>query len=340
MRIIKFRYVFLLLVLCLFIPASTKAEDIIPEKCLVIGFEGDPARGRKFFKKASKQWMKGKKSKAVDNYEKAIIADHSILKHEDHGMAEALLEKYRDINASQTPALLCKRGFLENILIGNLDDSVELYEKAAKVAEKEKVQKLASNEAERLSQEVQYIEEYQNRVQKKLERKRKEDLQWYLARERKKTLEDEVEDSNLELQELQERLSYLQKKEKEVSDEMYSKVNLASRYRRKYYYPGAYNTPTTAPDSENVPAGNYGDDGSINSGQVPNPYGQSASSNRKSYLYRYYDYRNDAKEYKDQLAQIRAEISGVQRQIKKKKEQKKELREKLNENPLTDPEEQ
>ena len=334
----KFKLVFFLMIICIFIHPSAKAEDIIPENCLVIGFEGDPARGRKFFKKAMNQWMQGQQTKAIENYEKAIIADHSILKHEDHGMAEALLEKYRDINASQTPALLCKRGFLENILIGNLDDSINLYEKAAKVASKEQVQELASNEAERLSQELDYIEEYQRNVQKELEKQRKEDLQWYLARERKKSLEDEVEDSNLELQELQERLSYLQKQEKEVADEMFSKVNLASRYRRRYYYPGAYTTPTADPDSANVPPGNYGDDGSINSGQIANPY-QSSKSNRRSYLYRYYDYKDDAKRAKDQLAQIRAEISGVYRQIDRLKKQKKELREKLDENPLTETEE-
>jgi predicted nucleic acid-binding Zn-ribbon protein len=335
MKKIELRLILLMICLGLFIQGSIKAEDIIPENCLVIGFEGDPARGREFFKKAINQWMQGHRSKAIDNYEKAIIADHSILKHEDHGMAEALLEKYRDKNASQTPALLCKRGFLENILIGNLDDSIDLYKKAAKVAGKEQVQELAKNEAERLSQELDYIEEYQRNVQKELEKQRKEDLQWYLARERKKTLENQVEDSDMELAELEERLAYLQKKEKEVADEMFSKVNLASRYRRRYYYPGAYNTPTADPDSTNVPPGNYGDDGSINSGQVANPY-QSTNSNRQSYLYRYYDYRDDAKRAKDQLAQIRAEISGVQRQIKKVKEQKKELREKLNENPLTE----
>jgi hypothetical protein len=143
----------------------------------------------------------------------------------------------------------------------------------------------------------------------------------------------------MELAELQERLKYLQNKEKEMADEMLSKVNLASRYRRKYYYPGAYNTSTPEPNSANVPPGNYGDDGSMNSGQVANPY-QSGKSSRRSYLYRYYDYRDDAKKAKNQLAQIRAEISGVYRQIDRLKKQKKELREKLDENPLTETEEQ
>lgn len=339
MKKIEVKFILIILVIGLFIQGSIKAEDIMPEKCLVIGFEGDPARGRQFFKKAMNQWMQGHRSKAIDNYEKAIIADHSILKHEDHGMAEALLEKYRDKNASQTPALLCKRGFLENILIGNLDDSIDLYKTAAKVANKEQVQELAANEAERLAQELDYIKEYQRSVQRELEKQRKQDLQWYLARERKKSLESQVEDSDMELAELEERLAYLQKKEKEVADEMFSKVNLASRYRRKYYYPGAYSTSATDPDSANVPPGNYGDDGSINSGQVANPY-QSAKSNRRTYLYRYYDYKDDAKRAKDQLAQIRAEISGVYRQIDRLKKQKKELREKLDENPLTETEEQ
>ncbi|MGM0600922.1 MAG: hypothetical protein ACQETH_14020 [Candidatus Rifleibacteriota bacterium] len=334
---IKFQYLLFLLIICLLIQDNIKAQDIMPENCMVIGFEGDPARGRKFFEKAINQWMQGQRSKAIDNYEKAIIADHSILKHEDHGMAEALLEKYRDKNASQTPALLCKRGFLENILIGNLDDSIELYEKAAKVADKEKVEELASNEADRLSQELQFLDEYQSRIQRELDKKGKEDLQWYLAKERKESLEDEVENRDMELAELQERLTYLEEKEKEVAEEMFSKVTLASRYRRKYYYPGAYNTSTVEPDSSNVPPGNYGDDGSTNSGQVPNPY-KGSNTNRKTYLYRYYDYKDDVKRAKDQLSQIRAEVSGVYRQIARLKKQKKELREKLDENPIAEPE--
>ncbi|MEW6712647.1 MAG: hypothetical protein AB1403_22705, partial [Candidatus Riflebacteria bacterium] len=78
-----------------------------PEVCLVFGQEADPVKGRNYFKSALEMLHKGQRKEAIEHYEIAIIADHSILKHEDHGLAMALLEKYRDIKEEQTPALLC-----------------------------------------------------------------------------------------------------------------------------------------------------------------------------------------------------------------------------------------
>jgi chromosome segregation ATPase len=334
MRVSEKLWVFVLLV-CLFSStAAVAATD--PATCLVIGVEGDPVKGRAYFKSAMEQWLKGQKSEAVESYERAIIADHSILKHEDHGMANALLEKYRDVNASQTPALLCKRAFLENILIGNLDESIEFYEKASEVAEKEQIAEMAKAEAERLSEELQYLREWQASVREANARLRRKDLEEYLAREKREDLQEEVEDNSLELEELQERLAYLQKQEKEVAEEMYTSVRHAARYRRRYYYPGSYQATGPDPDAQNVPPGNWGSDNASNNQQVPNPYSQQTGSgvSGKTALYRYYAHRGSARRHQEKLAQIRAEISGVYRRIAQIKKASKEIREELNNNAV------
>jgi hypothetical protein len=309
------------------ISSTVRAQATNPKACMVIGMDADPTEGRKMFKKALDSLRRGKKSNAVDYYERAIIADHSILRHEDHGLAMSLLEKYRDINASQTPALLCKRAFLENILIGNMEDSIAFYEKAAKVAEKNEVAKRAEEEAERLQAQLEYLRNWQASVRAANERLRKRDLEDYLQRTRIDDLEDQLEDREMELEELQERLSYLEQQEEEVKEEMYATVENAARYRRRYYYPGAYTSPNPDPNQANNPPGQYGDVQN-DSEQVANPY-STGSSNQRTSKYRFYTYRNSARRQQERLTQIRAEISGVHRRIAQTEKAIKELQQKI-----------
>ncbi len=335
MRITSIIIIFFVSILSL-IPYSSFAETS-PDECLVIGMDANPAQGRKMFKKALNAKLKGKTSDAVEYYERAIIADHSILKHEDHGLAMELLEKYRDINATQTPALLCKRAFLENILIGNMEDSIKYYEQAAEVAKNDEVTELARDEAQRLELQLEYLRNWQAQMQKEIERQSRKDLEHYLQRTKISELEDEVEDNTFELEELQERLAYLQDQEEKVREEMYDSVETAARYRRRYYYPGAYQTPTPEPSQNNVPAGEWGSDGSNNTQQVPNPYGNQQNSSKRRYLYRYYANRGTARRHQERLTQIRAEISGVQRRIAQIEKESKELRRELSDEAVRDP---
>lgn len=310
------------------LPAMAQSE---PDVCLVIGQDADPVAGRTHFKNALEQWIRGQKKEAIESYEKAIIADHSILRHEDHGLAMALLEKYRSPEVEQTPALLCKRGFLENILIGNLEDSIKLYQKAAAEAKEKETAQLALDEAQRLQAQLSYLREWQESVRKANAIARRQDLEDYLSREKIEDIQDQVEDNNDELEELRERLAYLQQQEKEAAEQMYSSVQTAARYRRRYYYPGSYRSSAPDPDLNNLPPGNWGSDNVDNNNQVANPYSSQTSSGAsgKTALYRYYVHRGAARRSQDQLSQIRAEISGVFRQIAQLEKANKEARKEL-----------
>jgi len=160
---------------------------------------------------------------------------------------------------------------------------------------------------------------------------RTRDLKDYLEREKVRDMENQIEDNSAELEELQERLAYLQQQEKEVSEQMYSSVQNAARYRRRYYYPGSYQSTAPDPDLNNVPEGEWGGDGASNNQQVANPYaGQTSSgASGKTALYRYYAHRGSARRSQDQLNQIRAEISGIYRQIAQLEKANKKVREKL-----------
>lgn len=327
-----FRFLFILVLVTSLISPGFAESDL--EQCLVIGQEADPARGRALFKTAMDAWHRGKISMAVDHYERAIIADHSILKHEDHGMAMKLLEKYRNMPDNSDMATLCRRAFLENILIGNLETSIRIYQEAAGIAGTEKAQNLAMDEASRLKGQLDYIRNWQKGILRDNRINRAQDLSAYLERSRIDEIQDQVEDNSAELEELNERLTYLQKQEKEISEEMYSSVGSASRYRRRYLYPGAYQDNSPSPDPSVFPEGNFGDEG-LNTAQVPNPYaGQASNSNRTSARNRFYIYRNRANRQKDQLAQIRAEISGVYRKIAEISKANRELREKASGDPV------
>ncbi|MDD2999296.1 MAG: hypothetical protein PHV05_09575 [Candidatus Riflebacteria bacterium] len=299
-------------------------------QCLVIGQEADPVKGRELFKKAMESWNRGQLSEAINLYEQAIIADHSILKHEDHGLAMKLLEKYRLQENKQDVSSLCRLGFFENILVGNLESSITYYEEAAKIATSEANIQLARDEAERLQQQLAYITSWQEEILKENRSKRIRDFNEYLQLTKIKDLQNQFEDNSLELEELNERLTFLQKQEKEVMEAMYSSVRNAARYRRQHYYPGAYQSTTPDPSANTFPEGNWGSDGSTNPGQIANPYsGQPHQGiSRDAALNRFYTYRGRARRQQDQLDQIRAEISGIQRRIAQTEKTMKTLQKK------------
>jgi len=309
--------------------AETPDNEPFNLECLVIGQEADPARGRKLFKDALESWHRGKKSEAVDMYESAIIADHSILRHEDHGLAMALLEKYRDPAKKDDLITLCRRGFFENILVGNLESSIDYYEEAAKIAGNERDRQLAQDEANRLREQLSYISEWQQGIARANRLLRAKDLQEYLHNSKIAELQGQIEDNSLELEELQERLAYLQNQEKEVLEQMYSSVRYAARYRRQHYYPGAYQTGTPDPSATFFPEGSWGSDNSATQAQIANPYaGQpNTGPDSNTALNRFYMYRGRARRQQDQLDQIRAEISGLYRRIAQMEKSNRELRE-------------
>ena len=297
-------------------------------QCLVIGQEADPARGRHLFKQAMEAWLRGQRTEALNFYESAIIADHSILKHEDQGMAMALLEKYRDPARGNDLTTLCRRGFFENILVGNLQSSIQYYEKAAEIADSESDRQLAADEAERLRGQLSYIVEWQKGIERTNRILREKDLVEYEQTSKIADLEQQVEEGSGELEELQERLAYLQKQEKEVMEEMYSSVRNAARYRRQHYYPGAYQTGTPDPSSTTFPEGKWGADNAQNQQQIANPYAGQPNSGigADAALNRFYVYRGRARRQQDRLDQIRAEISGLQRRIAQTETSMKNLR--------------
>lgn len=305
-------------------------------QCLVIGQESDPARGRQLFKQAMEAWLHGQKTEALNFYESAIIADHSILKHEDQGMAMALLEKYRDPARSNDLTTLCRRGFFENILVGNLESSIQYYEKAAEIAESESDRQLAADEAERLRQQLSYIVEWQKGIERTNRILREKDLAEYEQASKIADLAQQAEEGSDELEELRERLAYLQKQEKEVMEEMYSSVRSAARYRRQHYYPGAYQTGTPDPSATTFPEGSWGADNAQNQQQIPNPYAGQPNSGigADAALNRFYVYRGRARRQQDQLDQIRAEISGLQRRIAKTENSIKNLRQKASDEAI------
>ncbi len=300
--------------------------SIYAQECLVIGHEIDPIKGRRLFKEAMQDWHKGLKTKALELYEQALIADSSVLRHEDHGMAKSLLDHYRNDTASKTVGDLCRRAFFENILGGNLDSSIDLYEKASEITDDKTHTQIALDEAERLKKEKDYIDNWQSEIKRKLAIQRKQDVQEYILTSEKKELSSEVEDNSQEIEELQERLAYLEKQEKETNEIVFDSVRKASRYRRRYYYPSSSYGNSPDPDANNFPSGNWGADGSMPSSQVADPYQSTANSEaRKTSLYRFYTYRNKTNRSKTQLEQIRNEIAGLNKRIAQLKKQNKDL---------------
>lgn len=312
------------------------AEDTDYLQCLVIGQEADPSKARNLLRDALNAWHRGQRSEAVELYERAVIADHSVLRHEDHGLAMALLDKYRAVDSPQTVAALCRRGFFENILIGNLEESMKFYEKAAETAKNPDESQLAADEAKRLREQLNYIREWQQSVIRENRILRERDRQQYIQKTAREELQNQATEISDEVEELQERIAFLQKQEKEVMEDMYSSMRNAARYRRRYYYPGAYSYGAPDPSADLMPEGSSGSDSSIKMGQGTNPYaGQSVNGPSGDVaLNRFYIYRNRARREEDQLAQIRAEIVGLQRRIAERQKAARELREKASASPV------
>jgi len=330
------RTILLLCLMLTFINTTVRAEDTDYLQCLVIGQEADPSKARNLLREALNAWHRGQRSEAVELYERSVIADHSVLRHEDHGLAMALLEKYRAKDSPQTVAALCRRGFFENILIGNLEESMKFYEKAATTAKDPDESQLAADEARRLREQLNYIREWQQSVVRENRIIRERERQAYLQRSAREELQSQVADIADEVEELQERIAFLQKQEKEVMEDMYSSMRNAGRYRRRYYYPGAYQQEAPDPSANILPEGSSGSDSSISMGQGTNPYaGQSVTGPSGDVaLNRFYIYRNRARREEDQLAQIRAEITGLQRRVAELQKAGKELREKADPSPV------
>lgn len=310
--------------------APVPAENTDYLQCLVIGQEGDPSKARNLLRDALDSWRRGMRREAVELYERAVIADHSVLRHEDHGLAMALLEKYRAKDAPQTVTALCRRGFFENILIGNLEESMKFYEQASEAAKKPNEAQLAADEAKRLGEQLNYIREWQQGIIRENRILRERDRQQYIQRTAREELQNQVVDNSDAIEELQTRIAFLQKKEKEATEDMYSSMRSAARYRRRYYYPGSYQQGAPDPSDKMLPEGSSGSDSSIKMGQGTNPYaGQAVTGARGDVaLSRFYTYRNRARREEDQLAQIRAEIAGLQRRLAELQKANKALREK------------
>jgi len=327
---------FILLLIISLSCGQVSAEDLSYLQCLVIGQEADPSKARNLLRDALNAWHRGQRSEAVELYERAVIADHSVLRHEDHGLAMALLEKYRAVDSPQTVAALCRRGFFENILIGNLEESMKFYEKAAETAKNPDESQLAADEAKRLREQLNYIREWQQSVIRENRILRERDRQQYIQQTAREELQNQVTEISDEVEELQERIAFLQKQEKEVMEDMYSSMRSAARYRRRYYYPGAYSQGAPDPTANLMPEGSSGSDSSIKMGQGTNPYvGQPVDGPSGDVaLNRFYIYRNRARREEDQLAQIRAEIVGLQRRLAERQKAGKELREKASASPV------
>lgn len=326
----------LLVLAAIFMVSSGSLMALEYDECPVIGQYSDPAKGREYFREAMQAWHRGLATEAIDSYEKAIISDHSILRHEDHGMAARLLERYREKadSDSASAAMLCRIGFFENIVAGNMESAIDYYRKAGKISKDDDLTSLATDEAGRLERQLAYIRNWQREVIRQREAVSKQQVAQYIADEKVRALQREVSSNNYEIEELRERLAYLQKSEKELFEELYSTVRTAARNRRRYYYPGSDPAPNPDPDAQAMPSGTFTDGGNIGAGQIPNPYGQQSATRKETALSRYYIYRNRSRRQQDQLDQIKAEISGVARQIKEYEQQNDELRERASESPI------
>lgn len=75
------------------------------------------------------------------------------------------------------------------------------------------------------------------------------DLAAYLQKSKINELENQIEDNSFDLEELKERLAYLQKQEKETLEEMYSSVRSAARISPAVLISGAYQTGTPDPSA-------------------------------------------------------------------------------------------
>lgn len=345
--------------------AASPAAVIAADECLVIGEGLDPGKARSLFRDATEAWRTGRRSQALDLYEQALIADRSVLTYDDDGMALALLQRLQQqVNlGSPTTALLCRKGFFENIIVGDLEAAVEHYRLARDRAATEAQRNLAGREAARLSEELVYIRRWQQQQQARLATiRRREDAR--LAREEKlASREDRLNALRDEKEELQERIAYLNSQESDTRAALLTSMSRRSRARRYYYYRNDALSPTFTPAPApppypgpglgpipNPPPGAPGPLVSVDPRPLsrefdprplqsvppvpvppqtgvfptlpPNEPLPEQSSNldpdvgSPEDLERYYLYRRRAKDQKQEVDQIRAEITGLERRIK------------------------
>ena len=303
-RVVEFWYhvimrtIFLSLILLFLCSVAAPVAGAEPagDECLVIGAGSDPVKGATRFSEAVQAWRRGFVTQALQAYEQAIIADRAILARDDEGMALGLLERYRKLSETSSPtvALLCRKGFFENIIIGDLEDSIRHYRQAAELASNQKEKATATAEAERLERELVFIRQWQTERQAKLVRERGRDLVDYTRKESQRQISDRREELDSELQELNERLAYLTQEEGKARDEMYENMRKAVRYRRWTYYEGPQGA---APEEVRDPAQD---------------------------MELMYSSRRRMNSSQEQANHIRSEITGVKRRIEAiQKEQKK-----------------
>jgi hypothetical protein len=294
-------FVFSILFMLLSIVPGSAAEE-----CLVIGEKNNPLLASRHFSKALDHWRKGQTDAALDLYEEAVMNDRTILSRDDEGMATALVEKYRDrITQGETGTeLLCRLGFFENVVLGNLDAAIAGYKAAAAAATTEKARSLATNEAVRLWEQRRYLQEWQQ--QKAVAARRLTDRQIEAAVADTEEAErfSRFAQKEEELKTLEERLIYLRQQEKEEQHRMSTFLQRTARFRRYHYYDGS--GETDAPVDET--SGTYYN--------IPRHDPSLDNRTRESDLANLYVSRRKAKEASDQVNQIRAEISGLQKRIK------------------------
>lgn len=317
-------------------PAPSAQTKVSPDECLVIGNEADPVKGTKLYMDAISAWRQGLKQKALDAYEEALLADRGVLAKPDEGLAIALLERYRDRVSTATPTagILCRQGFFENVISGNLEASIAEYKKAAVAAVATTTRSTAAREADRLQKELEYIRTWQAEYRRKIALQRRRDEAEIAFQGRVETVDEKLEALQDERSELEERLSYLRDQEREGREMLMTSIQRASRYRRSYYYPARQNQPDIPPTSYPgpsvgpLPSPPPGAPGPLTQ-QQSNPPGPLPPTQLSptpsggdyqlppdgSTLSLFYRNRHEAQENESALKSIRAEITGVERRI-------------------------
>lgn len=238
------------------VPAPTARTEASLDECMVIGGESDPVKGTKLYMDAISAWRQGLRQKALDAYEEALLADRGVLAKPDEGLAFGLLERYRERVSTATPsaALLCRQGFFENVISGNLEASIAEYRKAAVMAVATTTRSTAGREADRLQKELEYIRNWQMEYRRKVALQRKRDDAEIAFLGRVDSVDERLEALQDERVELEERLSYLRDQERDGRETLMTSIQRASRYRRTYYYPGRQYSPITSPTTSPAPS--------------------------------------------------------------------------------------
>jgi hypothetical protein len=274
---------------CLILTVSLAAN---PEECLIIGGTGNPAQAEALFQQALIAWQSGNPTVALQQFEAALIADRSVLAHDDQGMGKALIEQYRTRVESGKPsaALLCRLGFFENTLAGNLEDSIGHYEQALFAAKTDAARTLARAEIQRLRHELAYITRWQAERLKVVHATEEKDLAAFLATRKLAERDEKIFALEEEKETIAERLAYLNDQQGGNQEALYTAMRRMTRYGRTYYDPNQ--------NSDGAASGTF------------SPPGQATD------IELYYANRRRVQENQDQIAQIRSEISGLQKRLK------------------------